>query len=480
MMICKRLLLLVGVVGLWFWPLAAVAQTEPPPPTPDEIPQVHVVQEGEFLVTIAEQYSTTAEAIQILNNMADPNALYVGQQLLIPGAEGTAVPLVYTVQVGDTLADIAAKFNTTTADIAQRNSLIQPAGLVAGDALTLLSRTGSATPQVVTGTAHIVQRGETLLAIAATYQLAPPTIAALNELAYPYRLYEGQRLHLPLAEGEYHALPAGWARVAMRPWPIRPGDTLAVFVSHVEEGQPTGSLVDSAGERHEMQFAPAPAGEGFVALVGLDAFAPTGRYTVELSGEGLMRPWWPFQQGLEVGTTEYGLQQINVSEELLPLLASEVRASEDEYLTQIFTLYTPEKQWEGPFQYPVREAVVTAVYGDSRSYNGGPVEIFHTGIDFGGTDGTPIFAPAQGTVIFTGTLNLRGQTLIVDHGWGVMTAYYHLSEILVQVGDVVLPGDQVMARGGSTGLSTGPHLHWDVRVNDAAVNPVRWVESSWP
>ena len=473
-----RLAFILPFLLLWLWPLAATAQETPPPEQEEDIPLVHTVQEGEFLVTIAERYSTTAEALQILNNLTDPNALYVGQSLLIPGAGGTAVPTVYTVQVGDTLADIAAKFNTTTADIAQRNSLLHPHLLPAGERLTLFSRTGSAAPRMVTGTAHMVRRGESLLEVAALYGVSPTAVADLNGLGYPARLYEGQRLRLPVSEAIYHALPAGWLEVSLAPWPIRPGDTAAVFVRHLEQGQPHGQLWDQNGRAYPLQFAPHQ--EGHIALVGLDAFAPAGRYTIEVGGEGLIRPWWPFQQPMQVITAAYGLQQINVSAELLPLLASEVRASEDEYLSQIFTIFTPEKQWEGAFQYPVRDAIVTAPYGDARSYNGGPVEIFHTGIDFAGQVGTPIFAPARGTVIFTGTLNLRGQTLIIDHGWGVMSAYYHLSQIYVNFGDVVLPGDQMIALGGNTGLSTGPHLHWDMRVHDVPVNPTRWVERSWP
>lgn len=475
MNIWKRIILLAWACGLWLAPAAVLAQTEPPATPP--IPQVHIVQEGEVLVTIADQYGTTAEAIQILNNLTDPNAIYVGQELRLPGAVGEALPVIYTVRVGDTLADIAAKFNTTTADIAQRNALLNPEALWAGGNLALLSGTGTAEPQVVTGTAHIVHAGETLLTVAATYGLPTTAVAELNNLGYPARLYVGQRLRLP-STAEYRFLPSGWAQVQMRPSTIRQGDTVALYVVHTEQGQPTADLIDAAGQAHPVQFA--PSGAGYVALIGLDAFAPTGRYTLTLSGQGVARPWWPWTQTFAVTSGDYGLQQITVAPELAPLLASEVRASEDEYLAQIFNIFTPAKQWQGTFTYPVPEAIITAGYGDSRSYNGGPVEIFHTGIDFAGSDGTPILAPAGGTVVFTGTLNLRGQTVIVDHGWGVMSAYYHLSEIKVKVGDVVQAGQQVLGLGGSTGLSTGPHLHWDVRVHNTAVNPLPWLTQNWP
>jgi murein DD-endopeptidase MepM/ murein hydrolase activator NlpD len=118
---------------------------------------------------------------------------------------------------------------------------------------------------------------------------------------------------------------------------------------------------------------------------------------------------------------------------------------------------------------------ITAPYCDALSYNGGPVEIFHTGVYFAGTIGTEIRAPAAGTVVFSDTLTLRGSSVIVDHGLGVMTGYYHLSKILVPVGEAVTIG-QIIGEGGSSGLSSGPHLHWDLRILNVPVDPMPWLD----
>jgi murein DD-endopeptidase MepM/ murein hydrolase activator NlpD len=96
-------------------------------------------------------------------------------------------------------------------------------------------------------------------------------------------------------------------------------------------------------------------------------------------------------------------------------------------------------------------------------------------VDFAGPVGTPIYAPAAGTVVYSDTMALHGGTVIVDHGLGVMTAYYHLSEIRVEPGRQVAAGD-LIALGGSTGLSNGPHLHWDLRILDIPVNGLQWAE----
>lgn len=89
--------------------------------------------------------------------------------------------------------------------------------------------------------------------------------------------------------------------------------------------------------------------------------------------------------------------------------------------------------------------------------------------------GTDLFAPAAGEVVFTGPLAVRGNATVIDHGWGVYTAYDHQSEILVKPGDLVQPG-QLIGRGGSTSRTTGPHLHWEVWVGGVQVDPSDWLE----
>ena len=86
---------------------------------------------------------------------------------------------------------------------------------------------------------------------------------------------------------------------------------------------------------------------------------------------------------------------------------------------------------------------------------------------------------APGTAIIAGPLTVRGNTVYLDHGAGVVTGYFHLSEIAVRPGDRVAAGQRIGAVGG-TGLTTGPHLHWEVRVNGRWTNPYYWLERPYP
>lgn len=478
-----RILLTVALLGAWIVPVASPVwaqdgETTPPatevPDSEEEedggTPLVHVVQDGESLTSIATLYEVSVQDLMLVNGLGEEELIFPGEELIIPGAEGEAVAATYTVQVGDTLTGVAEAFNTTVAEIAAANGLVSPHTLYAGQVLGLVSGTGSASGASPTGTLHVVQPGETLLAVAAQHGLAPATIAEMNGLAAPARLYPGMRLRLP-GEEPFQFLPGAWKSLEVNPTPVEQGQTMSVHVEHALEGSPEGEF---AGQR--LMFAPYQ--EGFVALVGVDAFMEPGRHGLQLAGEG-PQSWWPFTQQVQVTAANFPTQTIEVSEELAPLLAPEVRAEEDAFLSTIYSEFTPEQMWDGLFQQPVTDTVVTAGYGGARSYNGGPFEIFHTGVDFGGGVGTPISAPAAGAVVYSGTLDLRGGTLIIDHGLGVYSGYYHLSEILVDVGQRVETGD-IVAHGGSTGLSTGPHLHWELRVMDVPVNGLEWTQRTFP
>ena len=466
-------LLAVGLILTLAW-LPVGAQDDPTPEPGDDapIPLVHTVQDGENLTIIAANYGVTVAELQAINGLTAESLLYVGQELIIPGGTGEAVATVYTIQAGDTLDGIAALFNTSVTAVATANHLITPnPDLIVGDTISVTSRTGSTLPQPVSGTPHIVAANEGLLAIAARYRLSVAELASANGLLVTDYLYAGQRLRIP-SQQPYRDLSGEWVDVRIRPYPIIQGSTISIYVKNLLDGIPSGTV---AGQ--SLRFSPYE--DGYAALIGLDAFTEPGTYTLELTGSSGNRSWLPLRQTLRVQSGGYGEQYITVPETLSHLLEPEIRASENALLATIYSQFSDEQQWDGLFQTPVSDTIVSAPYGDARSYNGGPFEIFHTGVDYGGTVGTPILAPANGTVVFADEMALHGNILVLDHGLGVMSAYFHLSEFLVVIGDTVTIG-QPIASGGDTGLSTGPHLHWDLRVNNVAVDGRQWTQEIFP
>ena len=140
--------------------------------------------------------------------------------------------------------------------------------------------------------------------------------------------------------------------------------------------------------------------------------------------------------------------------------------------------FTAQRYFDGLMGLPSPGAI-TSQFGTRREYNGGELKSFHSGTDFGGGPGSQIVAPAAGVVVLAETLPVRGNATIIDHGWGVTTGYWHQTEIYVAVGDVVAAG-QVIGTVGSTGRSTGPHLHWEMWVGGVQVDPMQWARQSFP
>jgi len=140
---------------------------------------------------------------------------------------------------------------------------------------------------------------------------------------------------------------------------------------------------------------------------------------------------------------------------------------------KVYLTFDPTVPWAGGhFVPPVPNAPTSAQFGDIRNYlyaGGGTSRDYHRGTDFAVPVGTPVLAPAAGVVVLTADRMLTGQTVVLEHAPGVYSVYFHLSRLLVKKGQRVVPGGR-LALSGATGLVTGPHLHWEVRVGGVSVD----------
>jgi murein DD-endopeptidase MepM/ murein hydrolase activator NlpD len=142
-------------------------------------------------------------------------------------------------------------------------------------------------------------------------------------------------------------------------------------------------------------------------------------------------------------------------------------------------LDTASAEWliDTPFRVP-RPMTITSPYGQARLFNG-ELRSRHTGLDLKGANGDPVRAAARGRVLIAQDLYFSGNGVYLDHGRGVYTGYFHLSRILVEVGEMVEAG-QLVGEVGSTGRVTGPHLHWSLWVAGNSLDAGSLLEMTIP
>ena len=179
------------------------------------------------------------------------------------------------------------------------------------------------------------------------------------------------------------------------------------------------------------------------------------------------------ERTLTVLPREWSIQNVNVARTVnMPSEAfMALRRPELEAIGAARAVSSDSQGWRQDFIWPV-VGRISGVFGSQRLYRGEPGS-YHSGVDITtGTSGTPIVAPADGVVVLAADhpFTLEGNLLMIDHGMGLNSAFLHLSEINVALGDHVRQG-QVIGRIGATGRATGPHLHWSMKWHDARIDP---------
>ena len=233
---------------------------------------------------------------------------------------------------------------------------------------------------------------------------------------------------------------------------------------------------------HDLTFSYDPRTKTWFVLAGVSFATAPGKYPLELSGE-TTRTESPLRYTRTFTVFRANYPKIKVplavekkftepSPEQQTQIADSVKVKQD-YLGRV----TRDREWNGNFAAPV-DAPTSDVYGSQRIFNG-VAQREHQGLDYRVPAGTPVAAMNDGTILLARFLYFEGNCVVIDHGQGLLTLYFHLSEIKVREGDSVKRGQKI-GLSGATGRATGPHLHVAVRWQGTYLDPARLLELRLP
>ncbi len=451
------------------WLTLAAAVLTVPAMAQDDLPPgpVYIVAEGDTLFAIALRFGVTVENLVEYNGMTDANTLFVGDRLVIPGLPDLRGILeTRSVQLGESMRSLGRRYGMAASTFQKLNRLVSPNELILNsDLIVPIGNEG------VSRVRSIFPEGGTLLEYAIRNQENPWTSLKRNLLETPMKALPGDVLFsAEESEDGPGALPGYIASLDITP--LAQGETGVIRI----QAAPGLSVEGQLGDR-ELVFFWDEETDRYTSLQGVHALADTGLVPFSLRvalPEGPPAGLTQYVQILEGG---FIFESINVPASLID---PEVTAQEIETLLPILTTVSTDRMWQGTFAVPSRlEDCITSTFGNRRSYNGSAFTYYHAGADLCGGLGAEVLAPAPGIVLFSGLVEIRGNLTIIDHGWGVVSAYFHQSEIFVEAGERVETGD-VIGLVGSTGRSTGPHLHWELWVGGVPVDPLEWLEQQYP
>lgn len=213
----------------------------------------------------------------------------------------------------------------------------------------------------------------------------------------------------------------------------------------------------------------------FVAVIGIPTWAEEGQWQLKTVATEGKKPITGVQP-LKIDKTQFEEYTMHLNESNTNLISKPdpKKAEEAKTLTGILTTQNDKLVAEPDyFIVPVNYKRITSEFAEKRTviYNTGKKSSeVHWGVDFAVPIGTEVHSPADGVVVFSDTRILTGGTVVIEHAPGVYTLFYHLSKNIKAAGDAVKAGDLV-ALSGNTGYSTGPHLHWEFRINTVPVSP---------
>lgn len=461
----KRFSLFILLISICLASQPASAQSAGP---------VYVVQPDDTLYSVAARFNVSINDLMAANNLSDPNLISVGQQLVIPGLQGVSGVLdTEVINFGDSLHSLLRRTQIPLDLLRRLNHVVSPTEFYVGASLIVPKQENQADLEKRLSAAP----GESLLELAVQANASPWTLASLNSLGGTWDALPGDVLYMAGSNSpgqNASGLPSAFVSVEIPTLPFKQGITGEIIVQPASGMTVSGTLVS-----YPLHFFPLGDGR-MVALQGIHAMLDPGIYPLQLDATSSDGSTQSFEQMVLVASGGYTKEALSVPSEMID---PAVTGPEDKQVLGMVAAASPTKAWQGQFGLPVAaDYCIKDWFGRRRSFNGSDYNYFHSGIDYGVCSVEhpfDIYAAAPGTVVFAGPLTVRGNATFIDHGWGVYTAYYHQKEIYVGVGQQVQAG-QLIGQIGDTGRVTGPHLHFEVWVNGIQVNPLDWLNKTYP
>ena len=255
---------------------------------------------------------------------------------------------------------------------------------------------------------------------------------------------------------------------------IKQGQTLTVFVNSASRlTQIELTVLGQKLPMYHMWHKRHP--HLFRGFVGFPAGTRPGKHLVAVAASDINGKHLATNATIEIQDSRFKVQRINLSKKKTKLLSHKYLRAEGKVLARHFKKQDKKVYFAGPFQGPTKGRISSS-FGLRRKYNGNEISSYHKGLDIANKTGTPIVAANGGRVSLAVVWKSHGKTVMINHGHGIVTVYIHMNEILVKTGDWVKKG-QLIGRIGSTGIASGPHLHFGISVNDIRIDPDQWIRN---
>ncbi len=431
----------------------------------------YIVQSGDSLGVIALQFGVSVDDLIKANSLADANAITAGDALIIPGLEGISGILTEEVAgLGQNIRTLVIQNNISAENLIKLNHLSSPSGFYAGAGVIVPQQEDKNVLPV-----GRMEQNQSILNIAIKSNQNPYLLKLMNKSATDWEIIPGDELfihsELPLEENAPVEADQLKNDINIAPLPLIQGQTGILKIHAADASKISGNIAGTP--LHFIQTDEHTA----LAIFGVYAMQEPG--LVEFSLDIDESSGFPLHlsQMLMVLSGNYGKDAPFVVDP--SKIDPAVTEPEAKKLKQITSVISPTRYWNGNFQYPVDEPCINSLFGNRRSYNGSPYTYFHSGVDFGVcANNLNIYADAPGVVVQTEYQEICGNSLVIDHGWGIFTRFCHLESFAVAPGDTVQTG-QIVGQIGNTGRSTGPHLHWEILVHTVNVNPFTWIDNDY-